>query len=177
MTGRGTATLLKRSIRPAAIAAVLLVSWPIMLATHELGHVLHANASGGRVIRVAVPLLGFSHTEVSPNPHPAFVAWGGVLWGCLLPLAAWGMGAALRRPRAWAIGLFAGFCLIANGAYLAAAIVLPVGDAQDLLRLGVPRWTLVAAGLAMFAGGLAIGHVADPRRAGLRTSPSAAPPA
>ena len=55
------------------------VAWLAMLAVHEAGHVLHAAATGGKVVRVELPLLGFSQTHVAPNPRPAVVAWGGAL--------------------------------------------------------------------------------------------------
>ena len=57
-----------------------------MMAVHEFGHVLHAWASGGVVAQVSLPLLSFSKTDLSQNPHPLFVAWGGAIWGCIIPL-------------------------------------------------------------------------------------------
>ena len=67
-----------------------------------------------------------------------------------------------------AIRFFAGFCLIANGAYLAIGQFDGVGDAGDLLRGGVPRWILIAVGLISVAGGLLPWHRLGPqaRRSG-----------
>lgn len=45
-------------------------------------------------------------------------------------------------------------CLIANGAYLGAAFILPVGDAADLIRLGVPVWAFAVPGILVFGAGL-----------------------
>ncbi|XHC26480.1 MAG: hypothetical protein ACFHWZ_17240 [Phycisphaerales bacterium] len=45
-------------------------------------------------------------------------------------------------------------CLIANGAYLGAAFILPVGDAADLIRLGVPVWAFAVPGVLAFGAGL-----------------------
>lgn len=127
-------------------------SWLAMMAVHELGHVLHALVSGGSVRYVELPLWGFSYTALDANPAPLWVAFGGPAWGALLPLAvAW----ACRRARAgrWALA-FAAFCALANGAYLATAVVQPVGDAADLVRLGIPRWLVATVGGALVAIGL-----------------------
>ncbi|HEV3344814.1 MAG TPA: M50 family metallopeptidase [Pirellulales bacterium] len=59
------------------IAAAIAAAWLGMTALHELGHVLNAWLSGGRVVGLELPPRGLGHTQVSPNPHPQFVAWGG----------------------------------------------------------------------------------------------------
>ena len=146
------------------VARVLLwltaayASWLAMMAVHEAGHVLHAWATGGRVVRVELPLLGFSGTDVSPNPRPAVVAWGGAAWGCLLPLAAWAVCPRKARRAGITSQLFAGFCLIANGVYLGVGWIDRVGDAGDLLRHGTPVWVLMAFGLIASGGGLYLWH-------------------
>jgi hypothetical protein len=63
------------------------LSWLLMLAVHETGHVLHGWFSGAQLAEVHLPLIGFSRTDFAVNPHPLFVAWGGPLWGSALPLA------------------------------------------------------------------------------------------
>jgi hypothetical protein len=126
--------------------AGLYCAWIGMMAVHEFGHVVHAWVSGGSVSKVIVPVLGFSRTDLDNNPHPLFVAWGGAIWGCILPLAVWAV-ARWRRIRFWyGMQFFAGFCLIANGAYLAAGSFISAGDAGDLIRLGALRWTLIVFG-------------------------------
>jgi len=139
---------------------VVYASWLGMLAVHELGHVLHAVVSGGRVERVNFPLLGFSQTIVHPNPHEQFVVWGGLLWGAALPA----MGAAIiwmvrRRVPEW-LKFFAGFCLIANGGYMAVGWVHrdSGADPAELRRLGAPVWPMIAIGAAMISAGLATWH-------------------
>lgn len=136
------------------IASLLVFSWLAMQAVHELGHVLHAWASGGTVTRVLLDPLEISRTDVAPNPHPQFVAWGGPIWGALLPAAAWFALHAARLSRAWLARFFAGFCLIANGAYLLGGSIFPAGDAEVLLREGAPRWALAAFGIASAGAGL-----------------------
>ncbi|HUG90089.1 MAG TPA: hypothetical protein VML55_04595 [Planctomycetaceae bacterium] len=144
------------------IVSAVLVSWPAMMAVHESGHVLHAWISGGRVERVVLHPLAISRTDVNPNPHPHFVAWGGAVWGCLLPAALWGVVELARLRVARLFRFFAGFCLIANGAYLGSGVVYAVGDAADLLRLGTPRWVLGTFGLAALATGLFVWHGLGP---------------
>ena len=143
---------------PAAYLLALssAASWLGMMVVHESGHVLHAWFSGGRVARVVLHPLVFSRTDLSENPHPLFVAWGGVVWGCVLPLVLAAVGRACRFRFAFLIRFFAGLCLVANGAYLATSLLMPVGDSEDLLTLGAPLWTLVGAGAFMAAGGFAM---------------------
>lgn len=141
-------------------------AWLAMMALHEAGHILHAITSGGRVERVNLPLLDFSRTDLSANPHPQWVAWGGPVWGCLFPLAL--LALARTAPRAvTAARLFAGFCLIANGAYLALGPAMTAGDGHDLLRHGAPVWSLIASGVATISLGLLLWH-----RASLTAAPS-----
>ena len=144
----------------ASLAFFAYPAWLAMMAVHESDHVLHAWLSGGSVQRVTVPLWGFSYTELAANPHPLFVAWGGLLWGCAIPLLAAAIATIVRRPTMAGRGLhlFAGFCLIANGAYLAVGQADAVGDAGDLIRHGVPRWALIVIGGIAIAGGLLLWH-------------------
>ena len=129
-----------------------------MMATHELGHVLHAWASGGRVERVVLHPLAISRTDVSPNPHPQFVAWGGAIWGTLIPLALVPLVRRLAPAYAQGAGLFAGFCCVANGLYLSIGSLDRVGDAGDLLRHGAARWQLWLFGVPVCLLGLWCWH-------------------
>lgn len=149
-------------------------AWLAMMAVHETGHALRAVMSGGAVERIELPLLGFSRTDVSPNPRPHFVAWGGPIWGAAAPfLLALALSQVARRvtlrtgfvtrqgvwrlldSSAW---MFCGFCSVANGAYLAAGAFGEVGDAGDLLRHGTPFPVLLVVGTAMIAAGLTVWH-------------------
>ena len=125
-----------------------------MQAVHESGHVLHAWSSGGTVKAVLLHPLEVSRTDVAPNPHPQFVAWGGPLWGSLLPLALYAFVRWRKWSRAWLAAFYAGFCLIANGGYLLGGSLFPVGDAAELLRHGSSRMTLILFGIAGLASGL-----------------------
>lgn len=123
--------------------------WVLMLLTHELGHGLAAWLTGGEVVSTDLRPGALGHTLVEPNPHPHWVVWGGFLSGCLLPLGAW---AAIHRavPRiAGDLRLLVGFCLLANGAYLAAGGGESLTDTGVLLSLGWPYPVLIAIGLLL----------------------------
>lgn len=152
-----------------------------MQAVHELGHVLHAWLSGGTVTRVVLHPPAISRTDVRPNPHAEFVAWGGFVWGSLLPLALWALLGLRRLGKAagggpWVFaGLFAAFCIVANGAYLATALLSPVGDTRDLLRQGEPAWLLFLPGLTAIAAGLYAAHRVEISIEGKRLQANLAP--
>jgi hypothetical protein len=143
-----------RFFQALLISSVVALSWMGMMAVHELGHALHAWISGGAVVRVILHPAAFSRTDVSPNPQPQLVAWGGAIWGCLLPLAAWAIVRRVKPAHADLAAFFAGFCLIANGAYLGVGAFSQAGDAGDLLAHGARRWQLVLFGLIATAAGL-----------------------
>ena len=145
--------------RRALLAATLLYgTWMGMMTVHELGHMLHAWLSGGRVVQVHLPLIGFSQTIVHPNPHEQFVVWGGPIWGILIPLLACGGFRMAGRHVPNLLTFFTGFCLIANGAYLGMGWTKRAGDAADLRRLGVSPAVLIAFGLICMTAGLLAWH-------------------
>lgn len=55
------------------------------MAVHELGHVIGAVLTKGKVLRVILHPAAISRTEISPNPSPLTVAWMGPILGCLVP--------------------------------------------------------------------------------------------
>jgi len=55
--------------------SIVAMSWLIMMATHELGHVIGAALTRGTVKRVVLHPLAISRTDISPNPHPSVVVW------------------------------------------------------------------------------------------------------
>lgn len=91
-----------------------------MMAVHEFGHVIGALVTGGSVERVVLRPLTISRTDVSRNPHPGVVVWLGPILGCGIPVVVWRLiprGMTIVRNIAM---FFAGFCLLANGAYIAS---------------------------------------------------------
>lgn len=144
--------------RVAAILSgtgLLMLSWLGMQIAHEVGHVVGALLTGGQVSSVVLHPLAISRTDVAPNPVPAVVVWMGPVVGMLLPLMLWSsmklLAVRLQHLRQWN-GLtdvalfFAGFCLIANGAYLVFGTADRVGDCGEMLRTGTPASVIYAAG-------------------------------
>lgn len=132
-----------------------LASWLAMMVVHESGHVVAAWLSGGKIEKLVLHPLEFSRTDLSVNPHPLFVAFAGAVWGSVAPVLIWRISRALGARTERLFRFFAGFCLVANGAYLATALIAPVGDAADILRHGAPTWAVALPGMAFFATGLA----------------------
>lgn len=153
---------MQRCIQLVLISSTLALSWLAMQIVHEFGHVLHARASGGAVARLYLHPLDISRTDLAGNPHQLFAAWGGPIWGCVLPLSLFGIARWLWPAQAYLPAFFAGFCLIANGAYLAAGSWAGAGDAGDLVRHGSPRWLLIAIGLPACGLGFYLWHGLGP---------------
>jgi hypothetical protein len=132
------------------------LSWLLMMAFHEFGHVLQGWLTGAQLDAVDLPPFGFSRTDFAVNPHPLLVAWGGPLWGCALPLAMLAVARCFAaKPRVYLLAWFAGYCLVANGVYLLGGAILSGGadDGGVILREGGSRWQLcVFAALAIPAG-------------------------
>lgn len=140
-----------------AIALVAL-SWYAMMGVHELGHVVGAVVTGGTVERVIVHPFAISRTDVVPNPRPAVVVWLGPIVGCALPSAV-----AASVPQRHTIArrvarFFAGFCLVASGAYISIGSFDRVGDCGEMLRTGTPPWTLLLFGAITIPLGLYLWH-------------------
>jgi hypothetical protein len=153
---------MQRLHQAVLITSVVLGSWLGMQAVHEFGHVLAAWMTGGRVDRVVLHPLTISRTDLADNPHPLPVVWAGPLLGCLLPLLAWSIVALLRLSWAYLPRFFAGFCLVANGAYIAGGAFDRVGDAGEMLRHGSPPWSLLAFGIVTVPAGLWLWHRQGP---------------
>jgi len=131
----------------------LLLSWLLMQIVHELGHMTAAWTTGGRVAHVVLHPLAISRTDVKPNPHPLTVAWGGPVIGAALPLAIWLLTKIFRWKNRF-LQFFAGFCLVANGAYIGIGSFRRIGDCNELLRYGSPIWLLWLFGVLTIALGL-----------------------
>lgn len=136
------------------IASFIGFSWLMMQAVHELGHVLGALVSGGEIVRVVLHPCTISRTDVFPNPHPLFEVWSGPIIGARFPLLVYLLAAGLRSPGLYLFRFFAGFCLIANGAYIGSGALTKIADAAQLLMYGSPRWLLILFGVISVAFGL-----------------------
>jgi hypothetical protein len=145
-------------MRAVLLLTSAAVYWLLFMAAHESGHVIGALVTGGRVTHVVLHPLAISRTDVMPNPHPLVVCWFGPVLGAVIPTIAAGLWRVFGvRGLQWVKG-YAGFCLIANGLYLASGVVLPAGDTEDLLRLGAPGWLLAVIGVPLVCAGLWVWH-------------------
>lgn len=153
---------MKRALPVVLVASTLLGSWLGMQAVHELGHVLGGWLTGGRVARVVLHPLTLSRTDLTENPRPLLVVWAGPAFGVLFPVAAWLAWAKLRAPGAYVLRFFAGFCLIANGAYIGIGSFDGIGDCGAMLRHGSSPWHLWLFGLACVPLGFWLWHRQGP---------------
>lgn len=142
--------------------AVMLLSWLLMQAAHELGHIIGAKLTGGEVKKVVLHPAAISRTDVHPNPRPLIVVWAGPVIGILLPVTIWIAVRLTLGPSSVIsqniLRFFAGFCLIANGAYIAFGSISRVGDCGEMLRHGSPRWLLWLFGALTIPAGLWLWH-------------------
>ena len=136
------------------IVATVALSWLAMQAVHELGHVLGATISGGKVAGVILHPATISYTRLAENPNPLLTVWMGPIVGIALPLVAFGIARWAKLPGWYLIQFFAGFCLVANGAYLGFGSFNEVGDAGEMLRHGTPIALLWLFGLITIPIGL-----------------------
>jgi hypothetical protein len=144
------------------IVSTILGSWLGMQAVHELGHVLGAKLTGGKVSRVVLHPLTISRTDLEANPRPLTVVWAGPIVGVVLPVLLWLALAAAKVPGAFVLRFFAGFCLLANGLYIGVGSFEGIGDCGEMLRHGSDRWQLWLFGAVTAPFGLWLWHRQGP---------------
>ena len=141
-----------------------LLCWLWMQIIHECGHVLAVLALQGRVEHVDLHPMRISHTLYTAAPDATvWIIWSGPLLGCLFPLLIWGMITRWWQPAAHHFRFFAGFCLIANGAYLGSAVLDLVGDARDLVQRQVPLAALIVFAVSTVPAGFWLWNGLGPR--------------
>ncbi len=148
---------MNRFFQVLLILSIVALSSLGMMAVHEFGHVLAAWTSGGSVQHVYLHPLALSHTVLAVNPSPLYVVWGGPVFGCLIPLLLLGCVRIFAQPYTYLAAFFAGFCLIANGAYLAGEVFYggnTLDDGAVILKQGGAVWQLLLFTLATVAFGL-----------------------
>ena len=153
---------MKRLHQCVLIGSFLPLCWLGMMAVHELGHIAAGWATGGTVTRVVLHPLAISRTDVAPNPRPLVVVWAGPLVGVIIPLLIWGAIISLRVPGDYLTRFFAGFCCIANGAYIGVGSFDGIGDAGEMLRHGSPIWVLWMFGVLTIPVGFLCWHRLGP---------------
>jgi mannose/fructose/N-acetylgalactosamine-specific phosphotransferase system component IIC len=138
--------------------SLLLLSWFAMMAVHELGHIVGAIVTGGSIQGIVLNPLTISRTDVSPNPHPSIVVWLGPVVGSMLPLAMFAIVPKHLNVLRNVARFFAGFCLIANGAYISIGSFYRVGDCGEMLQTGTPLWAMLTFGAITIPLGLTLWH-------------------
>ena len=88
-----------------------------MIYTHELGHIFGGFISGGTLKNADLLPWHLPYSIFEPDLHPLITLWCGPLIGVLVPLA---IASCVQKHWMWFV---THFCLLANGAYLAAAWV------------------------------------------------------
>ena len=78
--------------------------------------------------------------------------------GVLAPLGMWWLAAVTRVRSTFLARFFAGFCLIANGAYLAFGSLNDIGDCGVMLNHGSAPWQLWLFGAATIPAGILLWH-------------------
>lgn len=133
-----------------------------MQAVHEFGHVCGAWITGGHVERVVLHPLTISRTDLAENPSPLVVVWAGPVVGVVVPLLFWLAATVAKMPFAFVLRFFAGFCLLANGLYIAVGSFDRIGDCGEMLRHGSEPWQLWLFGLFTAPFGLWLWHQQGP---------------
>ncbi len=140
------------------VISLTSISWLSMMSVHELGHVICGLLTGGSVSEVVLRPLSISRTDFSNNPYPAIVVWAGPVFGVLFPLALLLIAYKLRWAQTRLIQFFTGFCLIANGAYIAGGAWDGTGDCGVMLQTGTPLWMMWGFGLLTIPSGFLLWH-------------------
>ena len=143
--------------RAVFLLLFLTACWFGMLAVHELGHVLAAWSSGTRVEQIV--LFPISQTVVTDVEHPLFVYGAGAVFGTAFPVLLWLTVRLFRWLTAYLFRFFAGFCLVANGAYIGCDFsVAGPTDAGLLIEHGTSRLVLILFGILCMSSGLFLWH-------------------
>ena len=140
-----------------------------MQAVHECGHILGALLTGAEVKQVVLDPLSISRTDIGLNPNPLFVVWAGPVLGVFIPAGIWSIARVSRMPECFVFRFFAGFCGIANGAYIAVGSLGGIGDSGEMLRHGSEVWMLWSFGAVTVSAGLWLWH-GEGRHFGLGTA-------
>ena len=133
------------------------ICWFGMELIHEMGHVFAAWFSGATVERVV--LWPISRTDTADVQFPLWVYGSGPVFGAIFPVMVWGISVLFRFKHAYLFRFFAGFCLIANGAYIGCDFSkIGPTDAGLLIQHGAPRFLLILFGLICVPLGLFLWH-------------------
>jgi hypothetical protein len=103
------------AFRVTRFLLLLVASWVVMTFTHEMGHIIGGTCCGGTLQSADLMPWRLPYSIFEPDPFPLVTLWAGLILGVLLPVA---VAMIVNRDWMWFI---ANFCVLANGAYIAAA--------------------------------------------------------
>lgn len=101
--------------RVLSIIMLLAVAWCVMTLTHEMGHIVGGWCSGAQLTSAELRPWRLPYSLFSPNPYPLVTLWSGLVLGVALPVLA---AKLISSDGMWFV---AGFCMLANGSYIALA--------------------------------------------------------
>lgn len=119
------------------LCLLCVLSWVVMIVTHELGHVVGGWLGGAELKSLDLAPWRLPYSLHAPDPHPQLTLWCGPLVGVLVPLV---MAQVVRHRY---VDFVAHFCVLANGLYLACAWISGDRflDTPRMLAAGVhPAW-------------------------------------
>ena len=149
---------MKRLNQIILVLTFVSFSWLAMQVVHELGHVIGAYLTHAEVTKIVLHPFTLSRTDLGHNPHPLVVVWAGPIIGAVLPLIIFLVARTWRALDLFLFRWFSGFCLIANGVYIAFG---PSGGALDtgvMIQYGSQRWIMVIFGILTCPLGLYLWH-------------------
>jgi hypothetical protein len=122
--------------------------WLAMQVVHELGHVLGALFTGGKVSNVVLHPFTISHTFLSHNPMPLVVVWAGPIIGSIVPLLGFLIAKVLKIP---------------GGVYIGVGCFQGMADAGEMIKYGSNRSSLILFGIASCTIGLCMWNGLGPK--------------
>ena len=130
-------------VRTVFFIGTILLSWCVMIETHEVGHIVGGWLSGASLRDWQLWPWELPYSFFDPDPHPLITLWAGPVLGSIVPLAI-----AMVFHNEW-IWLIANFCVLANGLYLALAWGAGGSslDTQRLLAAGA--WPISIVGFCL----------------------------
>lgn len=134
-----------------------ILCWYPFMCLHELGHILSAQFTGGRIQEIILVPWKFSQTVIRHSHHPLIDAWAGPLLGVTLPLFAYSLHKKFKRENDF-LSILTGFCLMANGLYIGLGWIDKVGHAGDIITHNFSIISMILFGIISSTTGLFIWH-------------------
>jgi hypothetical protein len=135
-----------------------MISYCLVHALHELGHVLANTLGGGITTQITLNPFFSSYTYYQTNPQPVISSWGGVLFASLVGVAAWALLGGVRSPVVFPLRLLSLLGPLTNGLYLLLDQASGLGgDASALVQHGMSPLLVEGVGAVLIVLGLLLG--------------------